>query len=72
MRYGACVACGLRVAPQFPADGARGASQNLGHGTNAVLLLGQNRQGHAVFRLQLSIALGQGALHLRTLLSGRC
>jgi hypothetical protein len=34
------VVCGLCVAPQFPADdGARGTSQDLDHGANAVPLL---------------------------------
>lgn len=69
-RYGAGVACGLCVAPQLAADGAGGAPQDLGHG--AILLMYQAGQRHAVFRLELLIALGWGALHLRTLLGGRC
>ena len=41
-------ACGLCIASQFTADCARRSPQDLGHATNAVLLLDQAGQGHAV------------------------
>jgi hypothetical protein len=66
------VAAGLDVTPQLPGDGAGRTTQDLGYGANAVLLLGQTGQRHALFRLELSITPGRGALHLRTLLGGRC
>ena len=71
-RCGAGVACGLYVAPQLSADGAGRTPQDLGHGPNTELLLGQADKRHPVFRLELLMALGWGALHLRTLLGGRC
>lgn len=71
-RRGAGVACGLSDAPQLPSDGARRTTQDLDRRTNAVLLLGQTGQRHSVFRLELLTLPGGGALHLRTLLRGRC
>lgn len=69
---GAGVACGLCVAQRFPTDRAGGSTQDQGDISNHVLLLDQAGQRHAVFRLELLISSVRGALHLRTLLGGRC
>lgn len=69
---GAGVACWLCIALQLSADGAGGAPQDQCHVANGVLLLDQAGQCHAVLWLELLISSLRAALHLRTLLGGRC
>jgi hypothetical protein len=49
------VATGISVAVQFPADCVGRPMQHASHGPDAVLLLLQAGQCHAVFRLKLAI-----------------
>ena len=59
------------VALQLAADGAGRASQHTRHDADAVILLLQAGQRHALFGLELAVVFGL-AVHLRTLLDGRC
>ena len=64
--------CGQSVAPQLAADRAGRPPQHLSYRSDVELLLDQAGLRHSVFRLELLITLRVVALHLRTLLGGRC
>ncbi len=71
-RGGAGVACWLGIASKLSADGASGSAHGQCHLTYAEILLDQTGQRHTVLRLELLIPSGRTALHLLTLLGGRC
>ena len=71
VRLGAGIACCACVAAQLAADGAWGPVEHHSHLSDAIVLLHQAGQRHAVFRLKL-LVVSRGALHLRTLQGCRC
>ena len=69
---GAGVAGRLGVTSELTDDRARGSPQHLSHTANGVLELNQTGQRHAVFGLEVLVTLGWAALHLVTLVGGKC
>ena len=64
--------CWLCVESKLSANGAGGLSNGQRHLTYAEILLDQTGQRHTVLGQELLMPSGRAALHLLTLLGGRC